>query len=93
VQAEEAMSRTQELMDRDAARQAAGELDKSAVVLSRLAVVVARSDIVVAQRAQSDAVAAFEAATQVPLVAPLFDGDAAQSLLSDQGAENGENRK
>jgi outer membrane protein, heavy metal efflux system len=93
AQANEAVSRTQELLDRDAARQTAGELDKSAVVLSRLALVVARSDIVAAQRAQSDAVAAFEAATQVPLVAPLFDGNAAQSLLSGQGAENGESGK
>jgi outer membrane protein TolC len=93
AQANEAVSRTQELLDRDAARQTAGELDKSAVVLSRLALVVARSDIVAAQRVQSDAVAAFEAATQVPLVAPLFDGNAAQSLLTGQGAENGESGK
>jgi outer membrane protein, heavy metal efflux system len=93
AQANETATRTQQLLNRDVSRQVAGEVDQSAVVLSRLALVAARSEVLIAQLRVTEAIAAFEAATQAPLVPPLFDGNAAQSLLAAPGAEPREERK
>jgi outer membrane protein TolC len=72
----------QQLLNRDMARQVAGELDRSAVVVSRIAVVNANTAVLIAKRVLIDAVAAFEAAAQAPLAPPFFDGLAARGLFA-----------
>jgi outer membrane protein, heavy metal efflux system len=71
----------QALLDRDVERERAGELDRPAVLTSRIATLTARFDELTAARAVADAVAALEAATQMPLSSPEFNTEAARALL------------
>jgi outer membrane protein TolC len=73
---------TQALLRRDSERQASGEIDQPAVIVSRIGVVAARLEVLNAGRAVADAIAALEAATQMPLVPPFFDGPAARAMLA-----------
>jgi outer membrane protein TolC len=73
---------TRQLLQRDEQRQASGEIDQPAVIVARIGMVTARAEVLNAQRAVVDAIAALEAAAQTTLVAPLFDGPAAQAMLS-----------
>ncbi len=84
-----AVSESQALVDRDAARQAAGEIDQVAVQLTRLVTLSARADRAAATQAVQDAVAALEAATQTPLVAPFFDAAAAIKRVEHDSAAQG----
>jgi outer membrane protein TolC len=86
--AERAAELSGQLLDRDVERQTKGEIDQPAVIVARLGVVAARADVLDAQRAVSDAIAALEGATQVPLVPPFFDGRAAQALLTPDSARS-----
>jgi len=72
---------TQRFLERDVERQSSGEIDQPAVLVSRIGVIAARTEVLNARRALVDAIAAFEAATQMPLVAPMFDATAAQAIL------------
>jgi outer membrane protein, heavy metal efflux system len=82
--AQELRRQGEALLNRDAERERAGELDRPAVLTSRIATLTARADELTAARAVADAAAALEAATQTPLSSPEFNTGAARALLKSQ---------
>ncbi|MEO8019091.1 MAG: TolC family protein [Pseudomonadota bacterium] len=86
--ARELEAESDQLLARDSERFKVGELDRPAQIVSRIAVTSARTDTLTTASALIDATAALEAATQTPLVAPLFDARAAVDAVS--APDNGE---
>ncbi len=72
----------QSLVERDRSRFASGEIDQPAVIATQLGALGARQDALAARQALLQAIGDLEAALQVPLSPPYFDGDAARQLIA-----------